>query len=84
MYERLFQRKKNIKGIMLLKKFSIIWLMLSKDLRMIPLCGIALALGIVIIYFVWEQRQFPTQHDEDELNNKLIRMALDKNNRKEP
>jgi len=50
---------------------------------MIPLCGIAIALGLVVIYFVWEQHQSPTKDEETDLTNKLNRMALDRNNRKD-
>ena len=48
---------------------------------MIPLCGIAIALAIaIIIVYLDMQETMPTKEDEDQLTNKLNRMALDRAN----
>ena len=50
---------------------------------MIPLCGIALGIGIglMVVWQILTKDTMPTQRDENELINKLNRMALDRNNK---
>jgi hypothetical protein len=54
---------------------------------MIPLCGIAIGIAVIVLFLLTHDRQdslLTTKEEENELTNKLNRMALDRGNKEKP